>query len=411
MHRCQEEDGVQGRLKDEVQVLVDRLAASTAQSVAIDDPDGHIIAFSRHYGDEDGYRLKLVLEREVLPEYRDFFAPYVRGLVDGTKPSPVRVPAAPELMVVGRIGYPIRANDRVIAILWFIDRGVDLPHATIQDYCALFADLLAQRHRRGMPPALSASGESVRRLLTGQESALDDITSWLTDAGTGFFVLASLDDRRASPASRRVIERLPRGIASGRLSIACLTRLDGLDVAVYGGSYADPDEAERDAAELIAHAGRAIPPGHRGIGLAGVGELPGIRRLYVEAALTAFVTRHLHRRTPVSQAETMQSHLAALCTPLSVRESPAVEALKTLLLDRDGFAFDTIGAFLHSDGTLADVVEQLRIHRTTLHYRTAQIEARTGLDVQVPAEMFLAAGVWLRVAADRSKLAHLLAQR
>ena len=106
----------------------------------------------------------------------------------------------------------------------------------------------------------------------------------------------------------------------------------------------------------------------------------------------------------------MAGPAALLAVPLSAPESPRAEALKALLSDPDGFAFETLGAMLHSDGSQASMTELLNIHRTTLHYRTTQIEQHTGLNLQAPADLFTAVNLWLRVAAVRFGLGDLLAE-
>lgn len=431
-------------MKDEVQVLVDRLAALVEQSVAIDDSDGNIIAISRHYGDEDGYRVKLVMERETPSEYRAFFAPYLNGLVDGTRESPVSVPEESRLMIVGRIGYAIRDQDQdqIIAVLWFIDRGTDLPHSTIEDYCLHFGSLLGQRRDREETFSLNGANDSLHRLLAGQQDALDDTALWLTDARTEFLVLAcdtgveeeyrlgasvliqpgtqredSAGTREAggtngttAAAVRRVMRGLPQLINDGRLSLACSTWLNGIEVAVYGGTFDGPEHAERSAHRLVEVAEQQLGAiaGSSGASLAGPGEIASIRRFYVEAAIAAFLTRSLHGGGRACMSSTITGLIASLCTPLDAREATRIEALKALLLDPDGFAFDTVGAVFRSNGAQSEVLTLLRVHRTTLHYRLTQIEERTGLNLHTPADMFVASLVWLRVAARRSAIGPLL---
>ena len=398
---------------DDFQVMVDRLAARLQQSVAIDDPDGNLLAISRHYGDEDGYRAKLVLERQAPPEYRDFFASYVRSLVDGSSESPIRVPANAALNVVGRIGYAIRARDRVVAILWFIDRGTGLPGDLVEDYCSAFGDMLAQRHSRSLARGPQFAGESIRKLLLGEAMDEDEVTRWLAAAQTEFMVLAVFadpGDSAAGEAAIAALQKVPRSLQRRRLSLSYLTRMDGFAVAVYGRPVDNRQEAEEEVGPALEKREFTDLPEVVGAGLTGPGDVVSLRRLYVEAALTAFLSRHLHRHGQVLRPGSVAGLLTMLATPLSAREAPPLEVLKGLLADSDGFAFETLGATLHSDGSQSHMVELLNIHRTTLHYRTTQIEQHTGLNLQAPADLFMAIGVWLRVAAARSGIGHLLAE-
>lgn len=406
---------MQEHMVDEFQAMVDRLAARVQQSVAIDDPDGNLMAISKHYGDEDGYRVKLVLERQAPPEYRSFFGSFVQGLVDGALESPIRVPANPALSVVGRIGYAIKAMDRVVAILWFIDRGTDLPGDTVEDYCAALGAVLAQRHSRQLSHGPKFAGESIRKLLSGESMDEDEVTRWLAAAQTEFVVLATLaapDDSSGRAAAKAALQKVPRSLQRRRLSLSYVTRMDGLDVAVYGRPMETVQDAGQETDHSVENADPDFPdlPHTVGAGLSGPGEVVSLRRLYVEAALAAFVSLHLHRHSGVLRAGSVSGLIPILATPLDAREAPPLQKLKGLLADADGFAYETVGATLHSDGSQSHIVELLNIHRTTLHYRTTQIEQHTGLNLQAPADLFLAVNVWLRVAAARSGIGHLLVE-
>lgn len=54
----------QGVQTDELQQVVDGLAASLGRSVAVDDPQLRLLAVSRHFGDEDSLRVRAVMQRE-----------------------------------------------------------------------------------------------------------------------------------------------------------------------------------------------------------------------------------------------------------------------------------------------------------------------------------------------------------
>lgn len=406
------------RLKDEVQTLVDRLAAQVGQSVAIDDPDGNIIAISRHYGDEDGYRVKLVLERKILPDYRSFFDPYVQSLVQGMHDSPLVVPANVKLDVVGRIGYPIRSRGRVIAILWFIDRGGVLPEESISAYCLVLGEMLSQRNERGGYLDTSRVAESVKRVLDG-ETVLDETALWLFEADTQFLVVATakristIAKEREDPTRDRIaVESILRGLtrlAPGcDLSLAYMDEIAGELVAVYGLPNGAPDSLGSRLASIVNDllGEQSLPI------VASVSEsasVTNVRHLFVQASTSAFIGSHLERHTRSFTADSY-SGLAAILHDSQVRTgSSRAVILESLITADDSFVRDTIAALLHSAGNQSEVLDRLRVHRTTLHYRLAQIQDRTGLQLNVPADMFIVTLVWLRCEFQRSDLARALA--
>ena len=207
------------------------------------------------------------------------------------------------------------------------------------------------------------------------------------------------------------MRELPRVMGAEVFTLSHLSLMNGLDVAGCGHHHEGPEDGEilerltETASLVLGHL-----PGPAGAGISGSVELVGLRRACRAAAPTAFISRHLHRHCRVLKSSSITSTSASLRAALDVPESPQIEALKGLLADADGFAFDTIGALLQSTGSQGQLTELLHVHRTTLHYRLAQIEQHTGLDLQAPADLCLAADLWLRVAVRRSPLAPLLTE-
>ena len=410
-------------LKDEVQVLVDRLAATVGQSVAIDDPDGNIIAISRHYGDEDAYRVKLVLERRILPEYEEFFGPFVREIVQSGAHASVRVPPHASLGIVGRTGFAIGVQGRVLAILWFIDRGRELPRDTIREYCDVLGELLSRRYSQRPHVTAEETNDSLERILRGDPD-LDEVALWLRNAGTQFLVLVCgvrrdvLRSETAATAALRaeirpILRRLPQLLPGDELSLACMTTLDGLHIAVYGGQFGSDRETDAVRARVSIRASTElakISPEITG-SVAGWGELHLLRNLYAEAALAAFITAAVDRSTTISEALSSLALSAAVAPAAASTATGSMAVLQELLQSDGGFAFETLEAMILGDGTQAAVLQELQLHRTTLRYRISQIEERTGLQLSAPADMFLATLAWLRVALQRSRLSPLASLR
>ncbi|MBU8825619.1 helix-turn-helix domain-containing protein [Mycolicibacterium goodii] len=398
-----------GSLVDEAQHLVDRLAGRLRQSVAVDDLDGNLIVVSRHFGDADPYRVRLMLDRRIPREYRDYFTSYTRNASD----APIRVPANPKLSLAARICFPIRNDDDNVAFLWLLDLDKVLPEELIEQYCARLADVLsARRGRKAADAAANPLRNRIRKLLAGQRPAdvLADAADGSAASGCRYAVIASY----AEPTGHHLdsdVQRF-REIAfittDLGVSLACTAELDGCTVGVFesaaGCAVGQSENLLLDAAGRQFAAG----PDRTGNGISEFGELADVRRLFAHAALAAFLGVHVHRTEKALSWREIQPLAALVGGDLPATDTCRSGALASLLSTPESFAFETVGAVLRSgrDQSPADL---LHVHRTTLHYRLQQIVELTGVDLAVPADRFLAFGVWLRVALRLSPLADLAA--
>jgi hypothetical protein len=399
---------VDGSLVDDAQRLVDRLAARLRQSVAVDDPDGNLIVVSRHFGDADAYRVRLMLDRRIPREYREYFTSYTR---DATT-SPVRIPANPQLSLAARICFPIRDDTEIVAFLWLLDLDKGLPQELIEQYCARLADVLsARRGREGFAARALALQEPIRKLLAGHRP-----TDVLPEAGAE----SALAQRRyiaithySEAGPELDIARSFRHVASATadlgVTLACAADLHGCSVGIFESEPSERTTEVHIRDWLLDETRRALGdhPARAGCGISAAGELAEVRQLFARASQAAFICLHLYRAESVLSWEQVQPLASLIAGDVPGPDSGRTAALTALLLDPDNFAFDTIGAVLRSgrDQSPADI---LHVHRTTLHYRLQQIVELTGLDLAVPTDRFLAISVWLRVALSISPLAGLV---
>lgn len=397
-----------GNLVDEAQDLVDRLAARLRQSVAVDDPNGNLIVVSRHFGDADPYRVRLMLDRRIPREYRDYFSSFTRD----ASASPVKIPAKPELSLAARIGFPIRDETETVAFLWLVDLNKVLPHDLIERYCARLAHVLSTRRGGDLSPTNAfALEQHIRKLLAGQHVA--DLPP---DTGAGVLPRYVVVAHYAESAPKvpghdvmRAFREAGKSTADLGVGLVCTAELDGCAVAVY---QSEPREIVTDVQVggwLLDETRRFLdgPPARSGCGISEFGELRDVRMLFAHAAQAAFICLQLFREENVVTWAQVQP-LASLTT----HQAPSAdigrtEALASLLRDPESFAFDTVGAILRS-GRSESPTDILHVHRTTLHYRLQQITELTGLDLAVPADRFLAFTVWLRVALNASPVADLV---
>lgn len=106
----------------EIQQLVDELAERLRHSVAVDDPHGHLIASSKHFGDEDVPRVNVVLSRDLDPRVAKYL--YSFGIRSATEK--VVIPGKDDLGLKARCCYPLRHRRQLLGFIWLIgDHGTD----------------------------------------------------------------------------------------------------------------------------------------------------------------------------------------------------------------------------------------------------------------------------------------------
>ncbi|WP_193043109.1 helix-turn-helix domain-containing protein [Mycolicibacterium baixiangningiae] len=393
-------------LVDEAQELVDRLADRLRQSVAVDDLHGNLIVVSRHFGDADPYRVRLMLDRRIPREYRDYFTSYTRD----ASTSPVRVPARPDLSLTARIGFPIRGEAGNVAFLWLVDLDKPVPQDLIERYCSRLAHVLSARRRDDVSlPNAVALERHIRALLAG-ERPFDLPPETGAAARSSRYVAVAHYAETATASERPVMSAfrdVARSTADLGVSLVCTAELDGCSVAVYRAD--EPGAAGSDAREwLLDECRRSLggAPGRFGCGISRFGELDSVRELFARAAQAAFICLHLYHKEDVVAWDQV-APLASLTTHDPSSLDGRTESLDSLLRDPESFAFVTVGALLRS-GRSRSPAEILHVHRTTLHYRLQQITELTGLDMAVPADRFLGFAVWLRVAMHASPLEELV---
>ncbi len=405
--RYREDERVEGTLVDEVQQLADRLADRLQQSVAVDDPTGNLIVVSRHFGDADPYRVRLMLDRRIPRECRDYFMSYTK---DATA-APVRIPASPQLSLAARICFPIRNDNVNVAYLWLLDLDKALPQELIEQYCARLAQVLSERRGRQDPAVPTMSVEQpLRRLLAGDLPAdvLSDPGIDMAALQRRHIVVAHYTGDGPDRDMARRFRRVAGSAADLGVTLACTADLHGCSVGVFHTDAAEPGAESHVSGWLLDGTRRILTdrPGGAGCGISAAGECSEVRRLFARASLAAFICLHLYRAENTLSWDQVRPLAALIAGDVAEAGSGPTAALTTLLLDPDNSAFDTVGAVLRSDRdhSPADI---LHVHRTTLHYRLQQILELTGLDLAVPSDRFLAIGSWLRVALSNSPLAEL----
>lgn len=131
-------------MESELQRLVERLGNRLGRSVAADDRNIHLLAYSPHSGDVDPVRKGSILQRRVAPEVVD----YVYRAGAGDAEDLFTVPARPEIGFESpRIGVPVRHNGALLGFLWLLatDGAVSAEHALLVKQAAETAAVIIHR--------------------------------------------------------------------------------------------------------------------------------------------------------------------------------------------------------------------------------------------------------------------------
>lgn len=371
--------------QNEIQQLVDSLAARIHLSVAVDDARGSLIASSRHFGDEDKIRIDVVLSRR-LP---DRAAEYLNSFGIATAEDPLSVPASPALGLKARRCYPIRDHGRLLGYLWLIDNRADRFDEVVGECVAHLSPLLRERahqmteeekQRRVLVAAVLRGGESsaraARELVDHQiVTAEDDIVVIVTDT--------TAEPEAVTAAIRESTGPLA---ADGPPFRALSTTVENRGVILVAGR----DDVERTATWLAETARRGprsqqAAPGKRStvVGVSNAGRLDQAPELFRQALLATFAAAELPELPPVVSWRDTGIYgplmLAAVESP-ELAVPPEIAHLKSE--GRTDSLARTAEVFLDAAGDTSAASEQLMIHRTTLYYRLAQVENRTGWDLK-----------------------------
>ncbi|MCH0558193.1 CdaR family transcriptional regulator [Streptomyces sp. MUM 16J] len=368
---------------DAIQQLVDSLAARIQRSVAVDDQRGGLVVSSRHFGDEDQLRIDVVLSRRLPARV----AEYLNGFGIAAAEEPLSIPGSPSLGLKARRCYPIRDHGRLLGYLWLIDDGAERFDEVVGECVVQLSERLRER-------SLQVAGEERRRralvagLLRGGEGsarAADDLVGQgLVGAEDRIVVVAAdatTDPVAVATSVAQATDRRGRDEPGVR---AFATVLGDRGVVLVSGR----DELASAAASLAEEVrqdvvGRDTEGRGTFLGLSDTGRLEQAPDLLRQAVLAAFAAAELPELAPVLSWRDTGVYgplmLAATASPDLV-VPPEIVGLSSG--GRTDSLAHTAEVFLDAAGDTATASEQLMIHRTTLYYRLAQVENKTGWDLK-----------------------------
>lgn len=364
----------------DIQQLVDEMAERLQRSIAIDDPQGFLIASSRHFGDEDRPRVNVVLSRSLDPSTAKYLSSFdIRKATDK-----VVIPEKEELQLKARCCYPLRHHGELLGFVWLIDteheNDVD---EVIHSYTTKIVEALTCR-------IVAKSLELTEFKTLGRQLLLSsDLT---TDAAArlksrGFASSNSLirliavteptnQRRNASFPRLHTITPLQEWIQTGHGVIE--VELDTAAVAVCDLGHrhnADIDRLADSMATSLADSDIRIGISEE----APIEQAPQLLRQALFSAYAGHVFTELG--TVSSWVDLYPYRLLTDMVTARPHSSQPPRKIAGLFEPANEVLLTTLESYLDSGGDRSATARLLFIHRSTLYYRLSQIQRLTGLDL------------------------------
>lgn len=329
---------------EQLQDLVDGLAARLGCAVSLEDPQLRLIAYSETGDDADAVRRRSILRRESPDDVRAWL--FSHGLPDHD--GPTTLPPLRRLGMRERLVCPVRHAGALLGYLWVVQApaGAEADAAAVADA----AGVVLYRRR------LAEGGEREEEVAALERAVVEGGSGPVAVVRTDGVDEAAVVDRQA--ALERALRRRTGG-AGGR----CL-RIGG--ELVLAGAGVD---------DLRAAVGARVAG-------AGVGDdLAAARRAALIAAL-------LGADAPLTPADVpLEAHLLAACgdDPRRVTVHPTASAL----IDAGHGLAETIEVYLDLAGDAAATTRALSVSRAGLYRRLHRAQDAAGFDLHDGAQRTL----------------------
>jgi hypothetical protein len=378
---------------EQIQALVDELAARLGRAVLVDDRDLRLVAASRDFGDADPARVWSLLHRRTRPE--DVGHEEITRL-----PGPGYVPENPAAELWQRLCVPVRCRGLLLGFVWVTDRYGEMSPEQVADVTGTAARIGVLLHDRLVAGERDRAlhRELVEGLLSRDAATRDEAWDEAVDRGLlddGGHV-AVLFVRRAAVGG--AAPGLPPPGQPGDLFLPDVARLardqPGLRalaaiwprraIAVVTGRPGE--DLERPVRALAGEIGKAGPwrvaVGGPAPGPAG---LPAARRqadIALSTLRAAGVACWAELSADALLAQFPRQLWAHALLPAGIARLLADPSATVLL--------PTLSAFLDCAGEAQRTAAQLQVHRTTLYYRLGRIEQISGLSLRDGRDRLLA---------------------
>ena len=409
----------------DLQLMVDDLAEELGRSVVIDDPVVRLVCTSRHFGDEDGLRVRAVLQRDAGAEAIGFILS--QGVARWT--GPAMLPGRADLDMRPRLCVPLRERGELLGLLMVIDADGSLTPAQLTRVEAASHGMAARMYQdRVAGDGVRDAGEQALRELLGPDAArrraarAELAVALPRDAAYAVVTVLQVHASAEPPARVELALRSVLSAATRRRPTRTATAVDA-DRAVLLRLTDRPDtadlveQAERMVGELhhllgpdggtdgrtnggATGAPDGAPAGEcvAGIGGASAG-LADAWTSRLQADTAARGARLLPRWGGVGVWDDLGPYAVLLHLPDSALTPTLLpDPLRALFEhERGARLVETLRSYLDHAGSIPRTAAALHLHRTSLYYRLGQIREITGLDLD-DGEQRLRLHLGLRVA-------------
>ncbi len=365
------------------------IAARLGRALSLEDLDGGLLAYSAHQATADRVRTNFLLSKLVPPDVSAWQLSH--GIARAVKPVPV--PANAELGMLGRVCVPLLARGFRVGYLWVLQQDDELePDSIVQELRIIRPELDVLAEMLLNRTSADSDGRRAREAqflaaCFGDRDAVVSVGGWPGVHGRGPWRLATLLDRgnnaRRTSAESNLLQRLSAlyatlGIntvlfSAGTETHAVLLLQDVIDCI---------DESEilrRFGLEVSRRGGQSAAPALLGLSepFADLRRLPGayaearsaVQAAWVDAQLGALVS---------FRAIGVYQFLAVEGRDVSPGESTLYTELREL--DPNGELLPVLELMYDKDGSVAEVAEQLHLHRTSIYNRLGRIRSLIGVD-------------------------------
>jgi hypothetical protein len=365
------------------------IAAHLGRALSLEDLDGALLAYSAHQGTADRVRTNFLLSKLVPPDVSAWQLSH--GIATAVKPVPV--PANAELGMLGRVCVPLLARGFRVGYLWVLQLddeheadGILNELRAVRPEMDTLAEMLLNR------TSADSDGRRVREAqflaaCLGDRDAVVSVGGWPGVHGRGPWRLATLlergDTAQRNPAESSLLQRLSAlhatlGIDTVLFSAGTETHAVLLLRDAIGGA----DELEilrRFGLEVSRRGGQQAAPALLGLSEP-FSDLRGLPGAYAEArsAVQAGWVDSQLGALVVFRGIGVYQFLAVAGRDVSPGESTLYAELREL--DRNGELLPVLELLYDKDGSVAEVAQQLHLHRTSIYNRLGRIRSLIGVD-------------------------------
>ena len=385
----------------ELQQIVDSLGMRLQRSVAIDDRQLRLQAYSPHYGPVDDTRLGSILQRQAPPEALRWANAH--GIREAT--SPLRVPPRDEVGMLERLCVPIIHQDEKLGYLWLIESGEKLTpdQLEVAEQAARDAAVVMYRERLLHEIERGQERELLRDLMSPDQTLSASAASRLVDlellipGRVAVLVIrpvsgVEVGEQECQLAIDTALTQARRSLAPRR-AVHLARPEHGLLVVSLPGRPGPNEEPEAVGAHLLqAFLGLRMVDGTTTRAVVGIGDpqktLGDASVSYRQASRATRVAEVLPvMGDVVSWSDLGVYRLLIQLPPEELTTQALPPGLVTLLADESSnILINTLECFLDLAGNIKETAAALSIHRTTLYYRLSRVEELAGVDLDRGAD-------------------------